>query len=203
MSENSFMVENCASLPVDILKSVISYKLGEPEYLKIKHNHIETLKRIQKGYKINRTKREIDQGILPSLIGSDIMKRNYIEYFISRNIPLSIKSIKDIVFNEYDTLDCLFDGLVDDESNKVKLIVEAELFVRFHHFNYYDDDRFINISYRFLSCDVVDNVTKDNIKDVLRAAHQEINSRIDEFRNRMSFKGVKSLRLKLIVDKLL
>ena len=130
------------------------------------------------------------------------MKRHFIEYFISRNIPLGIKSIKDIVFNEYDTLDCLFDGLVDDERHKVKIIVEADLLVRFHHFNYHDDDRFITISYRFLSSDVVDNVTKDNIKDVLRAAHQEIYSRIDEFRNRMSFKGVKSLRFKLIVDKL-
>ena len=34
MSDNNFMVENCASLPADVLKGIISYKLGEPEYLK-------------------------------------------------------------------------------------------------------------------------------------------------------------------------
>ena len=58
MSENNFMVENWTSLPVDVLKSITSYKLGEPEYLKINHNHIKTLKRIQQRYKINRTERQ-------------------------------------------------------------------------------------------------------------------------------------------------
>ena len=70
------------------------------------------------------------------------------------NFDLS-KYDRRLLFNEYDTLDCLFDGLVDDESHKVKIIVEADLRVRFHHFNYHDDDRFVTISYRFLSSDVV------------------------------------------------
>ena len=55
MTENNFMVENWTNLPVEVLKSIISYKLGEPEYLKIKQNHIKTLKGIQNRYKINRT----------------------------------------------------------------------------------------------------------------------------------------------------
>ena len=100
------------------------------------------------------------------------MKRHLIEYFMSRNIPLSIQRIKDTVFHEDEILDCLLDGIVGDEGYEVKLIVEANLFVRFHHFNYYEDDHFSTIRYRFLSRDVVDNVTKDNIEDVLRAAHQ-------------------------------
>ena len=96
MSENNFMVENWTSLPVDEIKSIISYKLGEPEYLKVKHNHIETLKRIQQRYKTNRTEKKTKPW---TIIGGDNMKRHLIEYFISTNIPLSVKRIKDIVFN--------------------------------------------------------------------------------------------------------
>ena len=31
MSENNSMFENCANLPTDVLKRIISYKLGGPE----------------------------------------------------------------------------------------------------------------------------------------------------------------------------
>ena len=31
MTENSFMVENWSNLPVEVLKSITSYKLGETE----------------------------------------------------------------------------------------------------------------------------------------------------------------------------
>ena len=198
MSENSFMVENWTSLPVDVVKNLMSYKLGETEYLKIQHNHIETLKRIQQRYKINRTERKTKPW---TIIGGDNMKRHLIEYFISRKLPVSVKRINDLVFNEYETLDCLLDGIVGDEGYEVKLIVGANLFVRFHHFKYYEYDHFSTICYRFLSRDVVDNVTKDNLEDVLSAAHQEIYRSVDEFRNGMNFEGVKSLRFKLTADK--
>ena len=49
------MSEKWTNLPVDILKNTTSFKLGEPEYLNIKHNLIETLKRIQQRYKFKRT----------------------------------------------------------------------------------------------------------------------------------------------------
>ena len=39
-------------LPVDVLSKIVSYKIGEPEYVKIKHS--ETLKRTQNKYKISR-----------------------------------------------------------------------------------------------------------------------------------------------------
>ena len=70
------------------------------------------------------------------------------------------------MFNEHETLDCLLDGLVGDERYKVKLIAEGSLFVRFHHFKYSEYDHVSTTSYRFLSRDVVDNVTKDNLEDV-------------------------------------
>ena len=188
------MSEKWTNLPVDVLKNVISYKLGGPGYLKIKHNHVKTLTRIQQRYKINRTepKRKTKRY---TVVGGDDIKRHVIEYYISRNIPLSIKSIEDIVFNENENLDCLLDGIVGDEGYEVTLIVEANLFVRYHQ-----DDEF-NICYlHFLSHDVVDNVTKDNLTDVLRTAHQEIFSCMVEDRNRMNFEGVKSIKFKLIID---
>ena len=39
---------DCAKdLPVDVLSKIVSYKIGDPKYLKIKCCHIEALKRIQ------------------------------------------------------------------------------------------------------------------------------------------------------------
>ena len=46
---------DCATdLPVDVLSKIVSYKIGDPKYLKIKYCHIEALKRIQDKYKISR-----------------------------------------------------------------------------------------------------------------------------------------------------
>ena len=39
-------------LPVDVLRKTVSYKIGEPKFVKIKH--CEALKRIQNKYKISR-----------------------------------------------------------------------------------------------------------------------------------------------------
>ena len=199
MSENNFIFENCASLPADVLKGIISYKLGEPEYLKIKHNHIKTLKRIQQRYKIDRTetKRKTKRYTVED---GDYINRHVIEYYISRNIPLSIKSIKDIVFNENENLDCLLDGIETDNGYEAVIIVEVDMFVRFHHFNYYEDDHFNTFSFYFRSDDVVDDITIDNIPDVMRAAYQTINGCIDRERSRMNFGGVQNIRFKLIVD---
>ena len=199
MTENNFMVENWSNLPVEVLKSIISYKLGEPEYLKIEHNHIKTLKRIQNRYKINRTETNIKTKHYIVEDSYDI-KRHVIKYYISRNIPLSIKSIEDILFNENENLDCLLDDIETDEGYKATIIVMIDMFVRFHHFNYYEDDEFSTFTPNFHSDDVVDNITIDNIVDVMRAAHQQIYSRSDDERSRMNFEGLKSIRFKLIVD---
>ena len=186
------------NLPVEVLKSIISYKLGEPEYLKIKHNHIKTLKRIQQRYKIDRTETKRKTKRYTVEDGDDI-KRHVIEYYISRNIPLSIKSIKDIVFNENENLDCLLDGIETDNGYEAVIIVEVNMFVRFHHFNY-EDNHFNTFSFYFRSDDVVDNITIDNIVDVMMEAHQTIYRCIDDERSRMNFGGVQNIRFKLIVD---
>ena len=199
MSENNFIDDNCASLPADVLKGIISYKLGGPEYLKITHNHIKTLKTIQQRYKINRTETKTKTKRYTVEDGDDI-KRHVIEYYISRNIPLSIKNIEDIVFNENENLDCLLDDIETVNGSEAVIIVQVNMFVKFHHFSYYEDDHFNTFSFHFHSEDVVDNVTIDNIADVMRAAHQTIYSCIDDERSIMNFEGVQNIRFKLIVD---
>ena len=198
MSGNNFIFENCASLPADVLKGIISYKLGRPEYLKLKHNHIKTLKIIQQRYKIDRTETKRKTKRYTVEDGDDI-KRHVIEYYISRNIPLSIKSIKDIVFNENENLDCLLDGIETDNGYETVIIVEVNMFVRFHHFNY-EDNHFNTFSFYFRSDDFVDNITIDNISEVMMEAHQTIYRCIDDERSRMNFGGVQNIRFKLIVD---
>ena len=106
--------------------------------MKIKHSHIKTLKRIQQRYKINRTetKRKTKRYTVEDC---DDIKRHVIEYYISRNIPLSIKSIEDIVLNENENFDCLLDDIETDNGYEAVIIVEVNMFVRFHHFSYYED----------------------------------------------------------------
>ena len=57
----------------------------------------------------------------------DKIKRHVIEYYISRNRPLNIKSIEDIVFNEHENLDCLIDCIVDEEGYEATIRVEVDL----------------------------------------------------------------------------
>ena len=95
---------------------------------------------------------------------------------------------------------CLLDDIETDEGYEATIIVRIDMFVRFHHFNYYEDDEFSTFTLSFHSDDVVDNITIDNIADVMRAAHQQIYSCVDDERSRMNFEGLKSIRFKLIVD---
>ena len=77
-----------------------------------------------------------------TVIGGDDIKRHVIKYYISRNIPLSTKGIEDIVFNENENLDCLLDDIETNQGYDATIIVKVDMFVRFHHFHYYEDDEF-------------------------------------------------------------
>ena len=162
--------------------------------MNIKHHHIETLKRIQQRYKFKRTetKRKTKRYTVED---GDDFKRHIIKYYISISIPLSIESIEDIVFNENENLDCLLDGIETDNGYEAVIIVEVCLFVRGHQ-----DDDSRTFTFFSHSDDVVDNVTIDNLSEVMMASYQEINSCIDEERSRTEFGGVKSIKFKLIVD---
>ena len=94
----------------------------------------------------------------------------------------------------------MLDGIETDEGCDATIIVEANLFVRLHHFNCYEDDEFSTFTFHVHSDSFVYNVNQDNIADVMRAAYQEIYSCMDDERSRMNFEGVKNIRFKLFVD---
>ena len=82
-------------LPVDVLRKIVSYKIGDPKYLNIKYNHIEASKRTQNKYKISRLGPKIARHL-------KFRKKIYIiEYCIMREgVPFSLKSVKDIITEE-------------------------------------------------------------------------------------------------------
>ena len=73
-----------SNLPPEVLSKMIEFKLGKPEYLKIKHS--EALKRIQNNYKMSRLGPKIK-------INYKSRKNTYdIEYCIMREgVPFSFK----------------------------------------------------------------------------------------------------------------
>ena len=71
-------------LPVEVLNNIISCKLEEPDYMKIKHNHNEELKRIQRRCNINKTEPEIKTTIITN-IGGEKIQRQVFQYFICPN----------------------------------------------------------------------------------------------------------------------
>ena len=85
-------------LPVDVLSKIVSYKIGDPKYLKFKYNHIEALKRIQNKYKISRLGPKITRHLKSR-------KKYVIECCIMREgVPFSLKSIEDIIKEEQEEL---------------------------------------------------------------------------------------------------
>ena len=87
-------MECVKDLPIDVLSKIASYKIGDPKYLKIKHNHIEALKRIQNKYKISR--------LGPKIIRHLKSRKIYIiEYGIIREgVPFSLNNLEDIITEE-------------------------------------------------------------------------------------------------------
>lgn len=90
----------------------MSYTHGKHEYAKIKYNHNETLGIIQRRYKIHRTEPDERSKILTNSEGEQI-RQQAIQYYILREVPFSVESVKDILMKEADELD----GLLDDEAN--------------------------------------------------------------------------------------
>ena len=187
-------------LPVEVINNIMSYKYGKPEYMKIKHNHNETLKRIQRRYKIDKTDIERETKHCNNLDG-DKVKRQICQYYVSRKVPLSIESIEDIVMKEGDEIDSLIDKYVGYESYKAIIIIDIILCVTFHHFNYFEDDEYSSYGFDFHSGrHLMGSIDQDNITDVMEYAVATICRNIDNERNTMNIVGVKHIRFILIID---
>ena len=187
-------------LPVEVINNIMSYKHGKPEYRKIQHNHNETLKRIQRRYKIDRTDIERETKHCNNLDG-DKVKRRIFQHYVSRKVPLSIESIEDIVMKERDEIDSLIDKYVGYKSYKAILIVDVILCVRFHRLNYFEDDEYSSYGFDFHSGrHLMGSIDQDKITDVMEYAVATICRNIDNELDIMNIVGVKHIRFILIVD---
>ena len=168
--------------------------------MKIKHNHNETLKRIQRRYKIDRTDIERNTKHCNNLDG-DKVKRQVFLYYVSRKVPLSIESIEDIVMKEGGEIDSLIDKYVGYENYKAIIVVDVCLYVRLHRFNYDEDVEYSRYRFDFHSGrHFMGSMDQDNITDVMEYAVATIRRNIDNEGDRMNIVGVERIEFHLIID---
>ena len=180
-------------LPVDVLSKISSFKIGDPKYLKIKYNHIEALKRIQNKYKTSRLGPKITRHLKSR-------KKYIIEYCIMREgVPFSLKSTKDIITEEQEELlSLIYEEVEDDLNYRVKLDVEVQLVAKLREKEYEENE----FSYReiyFLN-DLDEYVDEDHIDYVLDKAVEEINTDIEEDRDKESIIGIQAFHFKLSIE---
>ena len=180
-------------LPVDVLSKVSSIKIGDPKYLKIKYNHIEALKRIQNKYKTSRLGPKITRHLKSR-------KKYIIEYCIMREgVPFSLKSTKDIITEEQEELlSLIYEEVEDDLNYRVKLDVEVQLVAKLREKEYEENE----FSYReiYFMNDLDEYVDEDHIDYVLDKAVEEINTDIEEDRDKESIIGIQAFHFKLLIE---
>ena len=181
-----------SNLPPEVLSKIIEFKLGRPEYLKIKH--CKALKRIQNNYKISRLGPKIKR-----LYKS--RKNIYIiEYCIMREgVPFSLKSIEGIITKEKEALlSLIFEEVEDDLNYKVKLDIEVEVMAKLPEKDYGENE----FSYReiYFMNDFDEYIDEDNIDEILDKAVEEINEDIEENEEKDSIAGIQAFHFKLIFE---
>ena len=195
-------------MPENVLRNIIEFKLGAPEYNKIKYNHNKTLNRIQRRYKINRTEPEIKTTLHTNIGGIEKTKRQIIQYKVLRNVPFSVGSLENILNREADELDCLLDEYCDENMDDFKIYVNARVRIRYHHFvyDYIDSD---GDEYEFTLTSCIYNSDSDTelslnfLEDIpyaMNEAFTEITNEIDNLRDEGDILGIDSFRFKLIIN---
>ena len=186
-------------LPVDVLEKIVSYTHGEPEYTKIKYNHSETIERIQRRYKIHRTEPYERSKILTNSEGEHV-RQQAIEYFISRKVPFSVKSVEDILMKEAEELDALLDDEANDGYDEFKIIVDVSLKIRYNHFTYDEkENEFVGANCNFHS-DRDCTHTLEFFEDMdYGEAVEKLHNQIDELRDKGEILGIDNFRLKLLI----
>ena len=100
-----------------MLSKVVSYTIGEPEYVKIKHS--KTLRRIQNKYKINTTEPEFTAYKLRT---NNNRKYNRSEYLVIRDVPFKIESLKRVIRKqERELLSLIYEEVEDKQNFSAKL----------------------------------------------------------------------------------
>ena len=181
-----------SNLPAEVLSKIIEFKLGRPEYLKIKHS--KALRRIQNKYKITRygvkkTTKRINRS----------KKIHKLEYCIMREeLPFSLKSIEDIITGEQEELlSLIYEEVEDSVDFKVKLDIEAQIVAKLPDREYGENE----FSYReiYYINDFDEYVNEYNLSHILNQAVDEIQEDIDEDPDKDSIIGIQAFHFKLIV----
>ena len=183
---------DCAKdLPVDVLSTIVSYKIGDPTYLKIIYCHIEALKRIQNHYKISRLGPKIARHLKSRKI------YNLIEYCIMREgVPFSLKSLEDIITEEKEELLLIYEEVEDYLNCRVKLDIEVQLVAKLPAKEYgknefsYKDIYFMN--------DFGEYVGADNSDEILEKAVEENKNDIED-QDKDSIAGIQAFHFKLVI----
>ena len=181
------------NLPENVLRNIIEFKLGEPEYVKIKHS--EALKRIQNKYKITR------YGVKKTTKRLKHSKKLYkMEYCITREgVPFSLKSIASIITGEQEEiLSLIYEEVEDSLDFKVELEIEAQIVAKLPDREYGENE----FSYReiyFIDDFDDDYVNQYNLSQTLNQAVDEIQEDIDEDPEKDSILGIQAFHFKLTV----
>ena len=177
------------NLPSDVVSNIASFMVGEPEYLRLKHN--EALKKIQKKYKIEylgpRRKRRRRKTTLEFCITRDDLL--FSKESVSHIIPNQEDRILDMFFNEVDT---------DDEDNEPRMFlsVNAQGCARMSGTHYEDKIH----SYCDFSTPLIPT-TVDDILDDLIVIAEDIEDQIRIEHDKIDFTsfGIQAFEFKLVL----
>ena len=187
-------------LPVEVINNIISYKYGKPEYMRIKHNHNEALKRIQTNYKFRTTKPQTIYKYLKVCGGTQKQIKG--EYDIERRVPFGIDSIESIINKQkYEILSLIYEEVEDNTDFQAKLDVFLDIRVR-HKERAYEEGMFSSLSISFCTYDLNEDnyisINENNIDKVLNEAVKNPKNSIQNQNQPFYYFGIQSCSFRLI-----
>ena len=178
-------------LPVDALRKIVPYKIGDPKYLTIKRS--EALKRIRNKHKISRFGPKITRQF-------ETKKKicNWILY-CERGSAIRLKSIGNIITEEKEELlSSIYEEVEEDGLNyRVKFDIEVQLVAKLPEKEYGENE----FSYReiYFMHDFDEYVDEDNVDEILEKAVEEIKTDTEEDQDKDSIIGIQAFHFELII----
>ena len=180
----------------------MSYKHGKPEYMRIKHNHNEALKRIQTNYKIKTTESQTIYKYL-KLVSGGTQKQVKRGYDIERRVPFGMDGIESIINKQTDELlSLIYEEVEDNTDFQAKLDVFLDIRVR-HSEREYKEGMFSSLSISFCPYDLNEdnyiNINEHNMNKVLSEAVKHLKNGIQNLHRCFYCFGIKSFGFRLII----
>ena len=181
-------------LPANVLKNILSFRLGKPEYVKIKHS--ETLRRIQNKYKITTTEEEYTAYKL-RLRTNNNNTYTKTEYSVIRDRPFKIENLKWILRKQEKTLlSLIYEELEDEQNFSARLVVIADVVARDNPNKNFEDGEF---EYH-KAISHVDEFNEDNSFPALQDIEEELMDEIKDYQAQYNVIGIRAFRFKLRIS---